>query len=110
MDRCFGDINGLFVVAYEPPPARHPSKGSFDDRRCGRTLKPALFDLPWIQFYLAIVFLLHFLLLILATAGAVIVLAATVVGEILTKKAISESVSWNVRDLNFSESSNIAWA
>ncbi len=41
----------------------------------------------------------------LATAGAVIVLAATVVGEIVTKKAISESVSWNVRDLNFSESS-----
>ena len=41
MDHGFGDINGVFVVAYEPPPARHPSKGSFDDRRRGRTLKPA---------------------------------------------------------------------
>ena len=41
MDHCFGDINGVFVVAYEPPPARHPSKGSFDDRRGGRTSKPA---------------------------------------------------------------------
>ena len=26
MDHGFGDINGVFVVAYEPPPARHPSK------------------------------------------------------------------------------------
>ena len=66
---------------------------------------PALFDLPWIPFYLAIVFLLHVWLGLLATAGAIIVLIATVAGELLTKKAISESESWNVRDLNFSESS-----
>ena len=67
---------------------------------------PALFDLPWIPIYLAIVYLLHVWLGLLATAGAIVVIIATVAGELLTKRAIAESGAWDLRDQNFCESSS----
>ena len=71
---------------------------------CGNGL-PALFDLPWIPIYLIIVYLLHFWLGVLATAGAIIVILATVLNELLTNRKISESMSWEVKDANFAERS-----
>ncbi len=67
---------------------------------------PSLFDLPWIPIYLAIVYFLHVWLGLFATAGAIIVILATVSGELLTKRAISESSEWELRDQDFCESSN----
>ncbi|MEM7215408.1 MAG: type I secretion system permease/ATPase [Pseudomonadota bacterium] len=67
---------------------------------------PALFDLPWMPIYLAIVYLLHVKLGLLATAGAAVVVAATVVSELITKKPVMESSRWDLSDQNFSESSN----
>jgi len=67
---------------------------------------PSLFDLPWIPVYLAIVYLLHSWLGMLATVGAIIVIAATILGEIITRRPVSDGAGWDVRDQNFSESSN----
>jgi len=67
---------------------------------------PALFDLPWVPVYLAIVYLLHVYLGLLATAGAIIVITATIISEFVTKKPIEEASGWELRDMNFSERSN----
>lgn len=67
---------------------------------------PALFDLPWVPFYLGIVYLLHVWLGLLATVGAVIVVTATVVSEKITKTPISEANGWEQQDTNFAERSN----
>lgn len=67
---------------------------------------PALFDLPWVPVYLAIVYLLHVWLGLLATAGAIIVILATVISELITKKPIEEASGWELRDMNFSERNN----
>lgn len=64
----------------------------------GSTGLPALFDLPWVPIYLAIVFLLHTWLGLLATAGATIVIAATVLTEVLTKKRLGEATGIEVQD------------
>lgn len=65
---------------------------------------PALFDLPWVPVYLAVVYLLHVWLGLLATAGAIIVIVATVINEQITKKQLSEATGWEVRDSQFSSS------
>ncbi len=67
---------------------------------------PALFDLPWVPVYLAIVYLLHAWLGLLATAGAFIVIAATVINELITKKSIGEASEWDLRDAQFADSTN----
>lgn len=67
---------------------------------------PSLFDLPWVPIYLLIVFLLHFWLGILATAGAIIVITATLINELITKKPIGEASAWELQDAQFSDSSN----
>lgn len=64
---------------------------------------PALFDLPWVPFYLAIVYLLHVWLGLLATAGAIIVIVATVINEFATKKSIQEASAWELQELKFAE-------
>lgn len=46
----------------------------------------ALFDLPWVPFYLAIVFALHLWLGILVTIGTLVVLVLTLLNEVLTSK------------------------
>ena len=46
----------------------------------------ALFDLPWIPFYLAIIFSFHTALGMTALAGAVILVCLTLITELLTRK------------------------
>jgi PrtD family type I secretion system ABC transporter len=67
---------------------------------------PALYDLPWIPVYISVVFLLHSSLGLFATGGAIVVILATMIGELTTKKPITEGEAWSLKDVNFSESSN----
>ncbi len=64
---------------------------------------PALFDLPWVPIYLGIVYLLHVWLGLLATVGALAVVAATLVNEWMTRGPIARSAAEDIRDTNFSE-------
>lgn len=66
---------------------------------------PALFDLPWVPVYLAVVYLLHVWLGLLATAAAIVVVTATVVSELVTKRPIAEAMNWELRDAQFAEAS-----
>ena len=47
----------------------------------------ALLDLPWIPFYLAACFLLHFWIGVAATAGAAVLVSLTLLTELLTRDA-----------------------
>lgn len=53
----------------------------------------AFFDLPWIPFYIAFCFAFHLWIGVTATAGAALLLAATVSTEILTRKPMQKSSS-----------------
>ncbi len=64
---------------------------------------PALFDLPWVPFYLAIVFLLHIWLGWLVIAGAAIVLVLTLINEFITKNHIADTTRAEMEEANFSE-------
>lgn len=65
---------------------------------------PALFDLPWVPIYLAIVALLHPWLGWLAVTGAVIVIGVTLANEWLTNSKIGQATASEVVEQNFSES------
>lgn len=67
---------------------------------------PALFDLPWVPIYLAIVYLLHVWLGLLATVGALIVITATFLNEIIIKKPLGEASMWELQESHFAEVSN----
>ena len=51
-------------------------------------------------------YLLHFYLGLLATAGAIVVIIITLINELMTRKHIRNSSGWELADSNFSESSN----
>jgi PrtD family type I secretion system ABC transporter len=52
---------------------------------------PALFDLPWVPFYLAIVYLLHPWLGLLGSAGAMVLLALTILTEVRSRRPLREA-------------------
>jgi ATP-binding cassette subfamily C protein len=51
----------------------------------------AFFDLPWMPLFLAFVYLLHPMLGLVTFAGAVVLISLTVVTELLTRRASSET-------------------
>ena len=51
----------------------------------------ALFDLPWLPIFLAVIFALHPLLGVTALAGAIVLIALTVFTELLTRVPIREA-------------------
>lgn len=64
----------------------------------------ALFDLPWLPIYLALVFMLHPVLGLFATAGAAILVVLTIITEIRTKVQTSEATKTGGVRAQFSES------
>ncbi|MEH6474684.1 MAG: type I secretion system permease/ATPase [Sneathiella sp.] len=62
----------------------------------------SLFDLPWMPFYLFIIFMLHVWLGLLVTAGAIIVVGSAIINELITKNQIASAASWEAKDSNFS--------
>lgn len=66
---------------------------------------PALFDLPWVPIYLAIVFLLHFQLGSLALLGATLVVLIAIANEVLTRRSVVEAVGIESNEGRFAEHS-----
>jgi ATP-binding cassette, subfamily C, bacterial exporter for protease/lipase len=63
----------------------------------------ALFDLPWFPIYLAVVFMLHFDLGVLATFGAIVVGVIAVLNEWMTGKGTQRAAQLEVAESRFSD-------
>ena len=64
-----------------------------------------LFDLPWIPFFLAIVFFIHPWLGYLTLAGALVVAVAAYLNQLVTRNAISQAVGIDSGERSFVEKS-----
>ncbi|WP_242535140.1 type I secretion system permease/ATPase [Roseococcus suduntuyensis] len=53
----------------------------------------ALYDLPWVPVYLAVIFLLHPLLGLVALAGALLLFGLTVLSELVTSRLLREAAT-----------------
>jgi PrtD family type I secretion system ABC transporter len=63
----------------------------------GSTALFPLFDAPWAPIFLIILFLLHPLLGVLATVGALVLLAVAIGGEVLTRKTLGQADDVQIR-------------
>ena len=66
----------------------------------------AMFDMPWVPFYVAVVFLLHTWLGLLTVAGVLIVLVLTALNEWSSKEVLQKSGNWNAVSHHFVERLN----
>jgi PrtD family type I secretion system ABC transporter len=64
-----------------------------------------LFDLPWVPIYLAVVFILHMQLGLLALGGAAIVVALAIANELLTRKPLERSMAMEASESRLAEQS-----
>jgi ATP-binding cassette, subfamily C, bacterial PrsD len=65
----------------------------------------AIFDLPWMPFYIAICFAFHPLIGITALGGAIILTMVTFITEYTTRKSIAESTSYSITRNGLAEAS-----
>lgn len=72
----------------------------------GSTALPALFDLPWAPIYLAIVFLLHMQLGMLALVGAGVVVVMAFVNEWMTRRPSAEAARQELGEQQVAEDSH----
>ena len=66
---------------------------------------PAFFDLPWVPFYLAIVFFIHPWLGILALFGAGVVTVLALLNQLLTKEPLAKAMQMDTNESFFVEQS-----
>ncbi|MBM3093714.1 type I secretion system permease/ATPase [Ensifer sp. T173] len=64
----------------------------------------ALFDLPWLPFYIAICFAFHFWLGVTALAGAVILAAITLLTELISQRPVEEAARHSSKRNRMAES------
>lgn len=57
----------------------------------------ALLDLPWMPLYLALCFLLHVWIGVTALAGALVLLALALLGEVLSRRAMADAILSGIR-------------
>lgn len=65
----------------------------------------ALFELPWLPFYLAIIWGFHPILGLTAIAGAIVLVALTLTTEMMTRRPASAATSSGIRRNNLAEAS-----
>ncbi|MEZ2126827.1 MULTISPECIES: type I secretion system permease/ATPase [unclassified Sinorhizobium] len=69
----------------------------------------ALFDLPWMPFYIALCFLFHFWIGVTALSGAIVLIALTVVAEMMSQRPTREAARHSAARLGFAESARRNW-
>ncbi|MGE3228676.1 MAG: type I secretion system permease/ATPase [Hyphomicrobium sp.] len=63
----------------------------------------ALFDMPWLPFYLALVYAFHPLLGLTALIGAIILVALTVTTEVMTRRPSREATAHSAARINLAQ-------
>ncbi|MEM9106657.1 MAG: type I secretion system permease/ATPase [Pseudomonadota bacterium] len=63
----------------------------------------ALLDLPWTPLYFAVIFMFHWVLGLLAVAGAALLLAVSLVNELTSRKSVASAGRFATRSSNFVE-------
>lgn len=61
----------------------------------------ALFDAPWVPFYLALIYLFHPILGLIATIGALIMAGLSVLQEMLVKDSMKQANQYNTKNQRF---------
>lgn len=63
----------------------------------------ALFDIPWTPLFLAVIYFLHPLMGLVATAGAVLLVVFGVINELVSRKPLEQASVSNAMSMNFVE-------
>ncbi|WP_442967617.1 type I secretion system permease/ATPase [Rhizobium sp. BR 362] len=69
----------------------------------------ALFDLPWMPFYLILCFLFHFWIGFTALCGAILLIVLTALAELLSQKPAMEAAKSSAARLGFAQAARRNW-
>lgn len=69
----------------------------------------ALFDLPWMPFYLVLCFLFHFWIGVTALCGAILLVILTVLAEVLSHRPALEAAKSSAARLSFAQAARRNW-
>ncbi|MBB5576083.1 type I secretion system permease/ATPase [Rhizobium paranaense] len=69
----------------------------------------ALFDLPWMPFYLILCFLFHFWIGFTALCGAILLIVLTVLAEVLSQKPALQAAKSSAARLGFAQAARRNW-
>ncbi|MDL2402608.1 type I secretion system permease/ATPase [Rhizobium mayense] len=69
----------------------------------------ALFDLPWMPFYLILCFLFHFWIGLTALCGAIVLVVLTALAEMLSQKPAQEAAKSSAARLGFAQAARRNW-